>query len=160
MSPPRRPHRHEAAPDAPAPPARALQLQQIQRLQRRRKSLAQIELAAARRRVRECEAHLQAAAEALAASRQWTASRRAELARELAESERSTQDLLRWRQGDRQLLDAAQDCRRAWEQARADLAQAGEEVARRLLRQRRLEAVEEKYSVLLQELLEQSRVPA
>lgn len=147
------PVRRETAPEESPPSSTALQLQQIQLLQRRRKSLAAIELASARNLLQTCECQLRDSSEALQANQKWAASRRAQQAREITEAPRDTQELLRWRHRGNQLLAGTQAHWRAWQQAQSDHAQAGDEVARRLQQQRRLEVVDEKYGALLQELL-------
>ncbi|XXQ56353.1 hypothetical protein ACA040_005081 [Xenophilus aerolatus] len=146
--------RHDVPAEPGAPDEVVAQLVQVQTLQRRRKLLATIELACARSVMQACEQRLQQAREALTVNEESAAIQRAHQLRELTNTQRSAQDVARWRRSDVARINGLMEHRRALDTATDALAKANADVAQRRRHQRRLEIIDEKYAAMLEQLLD------
>jgi valyl-tRNA synthetase len=148
-------HIHEVPEEAAGPSLISQQLAAVRKLQRIRKASAAMEVAMARNILMACEQRAEEARETLRLNLEHVArTREAQRTELVAEAPRDLKQLNRWRRSVLKLLEGVQEHRENLAEVTASQERATEELLRRQRVQRRLEAADQKYSVILDELAE------
>jgi hypothetical protein len=147
-------HRFEVVEDGPGPSLYSQQLLAVRNLQRIKKMAAFMEVALARGILAACEKRTEDAREALRASEKHVACERLRQRAEIAEAPRSATQLHKWRRSQLSLLDGVAQQRQVLSDATRSAEEAATECERRRKLQRRLEAMDEKFTLVIDELIE------
>jgi len=150
-------HLHEVREEAAGPSLISQQLTAVRNLQRIRKASAAMEVAMARNILMACEQRAEEAREALQRNIEHVAQTRMTQRTEIvSDAPRDLNQLNRWRRSELKLLQGVQEHRENLVEVTASQERAIEELLRRQRIQRRLEAADQKYSVMLDELAEEA----
>jgi hypothetical protein len=147
-------HRFEVVEDEPGPSLYSQQLLVVRNLQRIKKLAASMEVALARGALAACEKRTEDAREALRASEEHVVVERLRQRTEIAKAPRSARQLHEWRRCQLSLLDGVAQQRQVLSDAIRSGQEAALECERRRKLQKRLEAMDEKFTLVIDELAE------